>query len=145
MRDFVIKWAVNIIALFAVIHTVAGVSADNWQTVIVAALILGLLNVFLKPIIVVLTLPFNILTLGSFTLIINGFMLYLAAKFVKGFAVANFRSAFWAALLFSVISFLLNMMLTPKVDAKFYSARLDGGSRRRKDEDVIDVEGRVED
>ena len=70
MKDFLIKWVVNIAALFVVIHIVAGVSADSWGTIVVAALILGLLNAFIKPFIILFTLPFTILTLGLFTLII---------------------------------------------------------------------------
>ncbi|MCX5680514.1 MAG: phage holin family protein, partial [Candidatus Omnitrophica bacterium] len=101
MAKFLLKWFVNIIALFVVMHVVAGVSLDNMETVLVAALILGFLNAFIRPFILILTLPITILTFGSFTLIINGFLFYLAAKFVPGFTVAGFWNAFWAALLFS--------------------------------------------
>ncbi|MCX5667807.1 MAG: phage holin family protein [Candidatus Omnitrophica bacterium] len=142
---FLIKWFVNIIALLVVIHVIAGVSIDNIQTVFVAALILGFLNSVLRPVILILTLPLTIFTFGFFTLIINGFLFYLAAKFVKGFVVAGFWNAFWAALLFSIISSLLSFMLTPKIDIRYSSFRPAGGSRPRIDkDDVIDVEGKVE-
>ena len=143
MRNFTIKWVVNIFALFIIIHTVAGVSADSWGAIVVAALVLGLLNAFVRPFIILFTLPFTILTLGFFTLIINAFIFYLASKFVKGFEVINFWSAFWAALLFSIISSILNFMLTPKITINTESLRY-GPSKAPDDDDVIDVEGKVE-
>jgi len=145
MKNFLIKWAVNIATLFIVIHVIAGVSIDSWETVIVAAFVLGLLNAFLKPVIILFTLPFTILTLGFFMLIINAFIFYMASKFVKGFEVINFWSAFWAALLFSIISSILNFVLAPKVNLRYASFRHgSGNSRKIDDDDVIDVEGKVE-
>ncbi len=81
--------------------------AGFWTAVIVA-LILGLLNAFLKPILVILTLPINLLTLGLFTLVINAALIMLASSFVEGFAVAGF----WTALLFSLIVSLFNYLLS---------------------------------
>ena len=142
---FLIKWLINIIALLVVIHVVAGVSIDNMQTVFVAALILGLLNAFIRPFILVLTLPITIFTFGFFTLIINGYLFYLATKFISGFVVAGFWSAFWAALLFSIISSLLSFVFTPKINIKYGSFRSGGNSRLNIDkDDFIDVEGKVE-
>jgi putative membrane protein len=145
VRDFLIKWIVNIAALFIVIHLAAGVSANSWESIIVAAFILGLLNVFVKPFITLFTLPFTILTLGLFTLIINASLFFLSSKFVKGFEVINFWSAFWAALLFSIISSILNFIITPKVGIKYTSFRYKGeGARKLDDDNVIDVEGKIE-
>ena len=145
MRNFLIKWAVNIVTLFIVIHIVAGVSANSWGAIVVSGLVLGLLNAFVKPFIILFTLPFTILTLGFFTLIINAFIFLLASKFVKGFEVINFWSAFWAALLFSIISSILNFMLTPKIDIRYASFRRGSGQSKKIDDDnVIDVEGKVE-
>jgi len=141
MRDFLIKWSVNVIALFIVVHTIAGVSTDSWQTTIVAALVLGMLNAFLRPFFIMLTLPFNILSLGVLTLFINGFMFYLAARFVKGFNISGFWSAFWAALLFSIASFALNLLFMPKVDIRINRYRGDNPDWKKRD-DVIDVEGK---
>jgi putative membrane protein len=142
---FLIKWLINVVALLLVIHVIAGVSIDNMQTVFVAALILGLLNSLLRPFILILTLPLTIFTFGFFTLIINGYLFYLAAKFVRGFVVAGFWNAFWAALLFSIISSLLSFILTPKFSVGYGSSRSTGGRHPRMDEDdVIDVEGKAE-
>jgi len=146
MKNFLIKWLVNIATLFIIIHIVAGVSADSWESIIVAALILGLLNAFVKPFIILFTLPFTILTLGFFTLIINAFIFYMASKFVKGFEVINFWSAFWAALLFSIISSILNFFLATKTQIRYASPRHagSGGSDKIDDDNVIDVEGHAE-
>ena len=142
---FLIKWFINVIALLMVIHVIAGVGIDNIRTVFVAALILGLLNSLLRPLILILTLPITIVTFGFFTLIINGFLFYLAAKFVKGFVVAGFWNAFWAALLFSIISSLLNFILKPKINIRYGSFRQPGYSQRNIDkDDAIDIEGKVE-
>lgn len=144
MNRFLLKWFINIIALAVVIHVVAGVSADSWESIIVAALILGLLNAFLRPFIIMLTLPITILSFGFFTLIINGLMFYLAATFVKGFTVIGFWNAFWAAILFSIISFLLNMLLGPGISMRM-SARRYASHKSPRYYDAIDVEGKVED
>ena len=114
ITNFLIRWLVNTISLIAVVNIVSGVSLDNWQTTVVTALVIGLLNSFLKPVIVILTLPVNIMTLGLFTLIINGLMFSLAAFIVKGFHVGNFWNAFWAAFIFSIISFMINFFISIK-------------------------------
>jgi putative membrane protein len=111
MKQFIVRWIVNSTALLVVVHVVSGVTVSDWQTVFVAALVLGLLNAFLRPVLILLTLPVSILSLGLFTLVINGFLFYLAAYLVKGFQVAGFGHAFLAALLFSLVSFFLNLFI----------------------------------
>lgn len=147
MRDFILRWLISIAALFIVVYVAGGINVDSWQTLVAAALILGLLNAFLRPILVLLTLPFNILTLGFFTLIINGFIFYITAKFVKGFSVTNFWSAFWAALLFSIVSFFINIFIGTRSRRPGTGARINfyrTGSTKKQDNDIIDVEGHVE-
>lgn len=111
MKQLFIKWIVNSTALLVVAHIVSGVSVDNWVTVFVAALVLGLLNAFLRPVLIFLTLPVTILTLGLFTFVINAALFYMAAHLVRGFHVAGFWQAFVAAFVFSIVSFLLNIVL----------------------------------
>jgi len=113
MKRFLLRWLINSISLLLVVHVVAGISISSWRTAIAAALVLGLLNAFVRPLLIILTLPANILTLGLFTLLINGFMFYLAALLVHGFAIAGYWSAFLGALVFSIISFLLSMLIRP--------------------------------
>ncbi len=114
MLKFMIKWLVYTISLFAVSHIVAGINIANWETTIAAALVLGLINTFIRPFFIIFTLPLNILSMGLLTLFINGFTFYMAAHFVKGFNVAGFWNAFWAALLFSIITFFLNLFFARK-------------------------------
>jgi putative membrane protein len=111
MKGLLLKWMVNAIALLVVVNVVAGISVERWQTLLAGALALGLLNAFFRPILLLLTLPINVLTLGLFTLIINGVIFYLAAWLIKGFSVAGFWSALVAALVFSIVSFLLNLLI----------------------------------
>jgi putative membrane protein len=111
MKVLLVRWLVNSTALLVVAHLVSGVSLANWQTVFVAALVLGLLNAFLRPVLVLLTLPVTLLSLGLFTLVINAFLFYLAAQLVRGFEVTGFGRAFIAAFVFSLVSFLLNLLV----------------------------------
>jgi len=111
MKELLVKWVVNSTALLVAAHVVSGVTLDNWRAVFLAALVLGLLNAFLRPVLIFLTLPVTVLSLGLFTLVINGFLFYLAAHLVGGFHVSGFWQAFVAAFVFSLVSFLLNLFL----------------------------------
>jgi putative membrane protein len=105
---FLFKWLINVLSLVVVVYLMPGIKVDGWQTAVVAGLVLGVVNALLRPILFVLTLPINVLTLGLFTFFLNGFLFFLTAKLVKGFSVEGFWWAFFGAILFSVISFLLN-------------------------------------
>ena len=96
---FILSLVINAIAVLLAAYIVPGVMVDSFLTSVLVAVVLGLLNAVVKPILVVLTLPVNILTLGLFSLIINVIILYLAAAVVPGFRI----DGFWAALLFSII------------------------------------------
>ena len=82
-----LRWFLNTLALFVIVQVVPGFHADSWMTLAVAALILGLLNAIIKPILFVLTLPITILTLGLFLIVLNGIMLELTAWLVRGFRI----------------------------------------------------------
>ena len=138
-----IRLAVNIIALFFVVNIVPGISASGWGALVTAAVIIGLLNAFLRPVLILLTLPISILSVGIFTLVINGFMFYLASMVVKGFVVESFWSEFFASIIFSVISFVLNIAFSPRLDMRL--GPRSGEGRLKKDDDAIDVEGRTVD
>lgn len=113
MTQLLLKWVLNAFALFLVTRLVNGIHIARFQDLLLAALTIGFLNAFLRPIVVLLTLPATLLTLGLFTLVINGVMFYLAAHIFDGFQVAGFSTAFIAALLFSIISFILSIILKP--------------------------------
>lgn len=114
MTRLLLKWALNSFALFFVMKMISGIQIDRFQDLLLATLVIGLLNVFLRPVIILLTLPVTLLTLGLFTLVINGLIFYMAANLVPGFHVAGFGSAFIAALLFSLFSSVLNLLFGTK-------------------------------
>lgn len=143
MKEFLIKWFINIVALVLVMHITQGISVDTWQAVVFAALALGMVNAFLRPLVILFTLPLNILSLGLFTLVINGFLFYLVSKLIRGFIIVGFWNAFWGSLLFSAISFILNLFIGTQGSAKarFYGQR---HPQNPNHNNVIDIEGKPE-
>jgi putative membrane protein len=112
------KLAINALALVAVDAIFAGLTLDTWQATLGAAILLALVNAYLRPLCVVLTLPLNILTLGLFTLVINAGLLKLVSWLIPQFHLTGFWTAVGAAFLISLISTLLNWFLKPKSDFK---------------------------
>ncbi|MCD4738834.1 MAG: phage holin family protein [Anaerolineae bacterium] len=113
-----IRWAISSFSLFAAVWMVPGirVSEAGWAVYAVMAVVLGLVNAFIRPLLKVLTCPLIVLTLGLFTLIINGLTLWVAAAlansfFGVGFYIDNFRAAFWGALIVSIVSIILNLFV----------------------------------
>lgn len=121
MLKFIIRWLINAVALYAAVIVVKNVTggislqSDNWLTYIWAALIFGLVNALLRPILTILTCPLIILTLGLFTFLINTFLFYLVGIIGSWFGVGYTLESFWDALLgavvISVVSFVLSMIL----------------------------------
>ena len=111
MKGLLIKWIINSLAMLIVTYIVKGIEVASPITAIVAAFVLGIINAFLRPFIILITLPINIFTLGIFTFFINGFLFYLVSKIVKGFVITGFWPAFLGALLFSVISLFLSLLI----------------------------------
>jgi putative membrane protein len=111
MQGLLIRWVLNAFALWLVDQLVGGIHIDGAAPLFFAALVLGVLNAILRPLLLLVTLPINLLTLGLFTLVINGAMLRLAAAAVRGFTIAGFGSAVLGAVLLSIISFCLNVFV----------------------------------
>ncbi|HUK81771.1 MAG TPA: phage holin family protein [Verrucomicrobiae bacterium] len=105
--------AINGVALLVVDAMFQNIWFDNHQAMIAAAVLLALVNTYLRPLVVLLTLPINILTLGLFTLVINAAMLELVSWLIPTFHVVGFWTAVGGALVISIISFLLNWFLRP--------------------------------
>ncbi len=101
----------NAIAIYLTTRIISGLSIPNFVDALIAALVLGVVNAFIRPIILLLTLPLNILTLGLFTLVVNTLMLYIVAAFTP-LQIASFWSAFLGALLIAIISTLLSHLVT---------------------------------
>jgi putative membrane protein len=115
MRKLLLRWVINAAAVYVAIRLVEGIRAEGgWAVYFWVALILGLVNAVISPIIKALTCPLILLTLGLFTLVINGLMLWLASVIAEalgiGFYVDGFVAAFLGALVISVISFVLSVL-----------------------------------
>lgn len=104
--NLLLRWVINAGTLLLLAYYLPGMEVSGWYAALITALVLGLVNAVLKPILLILTLPVNILTLGLFTLVINALLFWFVASFIKGFNVAGFMSAFWGALIMSVVSWL---------------------------------------
>lgn len=98
-----LKWLVSALAFLALPYIVTGISVASFWTALILALLWGLVGVTIKPILLILTLPINLLTFGIFTFLINGFLLWLLSGIVKGFVVDSFWVAVFGALVLSVI------------------------------------------
>lgn len=103
-----VRWLLSALALILITYVVPGIHITSFYTALIAALVLGLINALIKPIIVLLTLPFNIITLGLFTLVINTALFWLASTIVKGFGIDGFWPAFWGALVMMVTGWIVN-------------------------------------
>jgi putative membrane protein len=106
-----ILWLINTVALFALPHLLDSVQVDSFSTALLAALLLGLVNTLIRPVLILLTLPVTFLTLGLFIFVINGLMFWAVADLVQGFQVASFGAAIVAAIVYSVISWALSALL----------------------------------
>jgi putative membrane protein len=132
MTKLVIRWLINFLALFAAAWLVKGITVDGgggWTVFAIMAIILGLVNAILRPLLKLLTCPLIILTLGLFTLVINGFTLWLSSRiavnwFHVGFYVDGFWAAFWGGLVVSIVSLILSAVL------------MDGDEKRRRPRQV---------
>lgn len=109
-----IVWLINAAALLALPYLLSSITVDSLWTALIAALLLGLVNTFIRPLLVLLTLPATLLTLGLFIFVINALLFWLVGSFVQGFHVAGFWSAFFGAILYSVISWALSTLLLRK-------------------------------
>lgn len=104
------EWILRAFILLATTYFVPGFQIDSYLTAFVVALVLGILNVLLKPILVLFTLPATILTLGLFMFVINAVLLIIASKFVAGFHVSSFGTAIIAAIVIAIISSIVNVI-----------------------------------
>lgn len=108
MKDFIFRWAITTVAVMVVSNVISGIGYDSKLALIEAALLLGILNAFLRPILLLLAMPLIILSLGIFIFVVNAIMLLLVNQFVHGFRVDSFGSAFWGSILISIISWILS-------------------------------------
>ncbi len=124
----VTRWLVITIAILLSSKFISGIRVDSLLTALMAAGILGLINVFIRPVLIILTLPLSIITLGVFSFFINAFLLELVAYIIPGFEVNGFLAAFLGALIISIVSWLANFFI------------VNNNTDRPKRQDVIDME-----
>ena len=110
----VARWLVNSLALFAAYFVVPGINIADFWSGLAAAALLGIVNAVIKPVVVILTLPINILSLGFFTLVINALMLKIVDWAIEGFSVEGFWAALLGALVISVTGWFINLFFDSK-------------------------------
>lgn len=111
MLVIITRWLIITVAILLSSMLIPGIYVDSLWTAIISAALLGLINIVIKPVLVILTLPLNILTLGLFTFIINAFLLKMVAYFVTGFEISGFFAALCGALVISLVSWLANRFI----------------------------------
>ena len=107
-------WLINAAALFALPFLMDSIVIDSFPAALIAALVLGLVNALIRPVLLILTLPVTVLSLGLFIFIINGLLFWMVAHFLPGFHVAGFWAAFFGAIVYSVISWALSSLIFDK-------------------------------
>ena len=111
MGAFIIKVIIAAVALWLADWLIAGIEADGWVTLLLAGLLLGLVNAFVRPVVTILTLPVTILTLGLFLLVVNAAMIGLVGWLLPGLTVAGFWPAIFAAIVTGVVSWVGQALL----------------------------------
>jgi putative membrane protein len=114
MTRFILRAAIAALGLWLATEWVDGIHIDAPMTLVVAAVLLGVVNAFIRPLLILLTLPFTIVTLGLFLLVVNAAMLGLVAWMLAGMQVSGFWAAFWGALIVSIVSWIGSMVFGPK-------------------------------
>ena len=110
LKSFLLRWLINTVAVMVAVNLIRGIECKTVSGLLVASLLLGILNALLRPLLVLLSLPLVIFTLGLFTLVINALLLYFVGSLVKSFVVADFWAAFWGSLIISFVSLILNTL-----------------------------------
>ena len=111
MKGLLIRWVINALGLVLIAGVIEGVSLQGFDAALVAILVLGVANAIVRPILLILTLPLTIITLGLFTFVLNGFILYMVASVVSGFQIEGFLAAIVATILLSLVSAVANALV----------------------------------
>lgn len=129
MRGLLLRWLILTLAILAASYIVEGIEITGFLPALFAAAILGILNAFLRPVLILLTLPLTILTLGLFTFVINALLLMLVSSVIAGFAIQSFWSALVGSLLISVVSWLLSTLISDSGRVEVIELRRGRGDR----------------
>ena len=127
LTQFLLQWAVTALSLWVAAHVFSGLKFDKPSSLVVAALLLGLANAIVKPLLILLTLPLTLLTFGLFLLVINALMILLVERLVKGFKVSSFWTAFFASIFISLFSMVIGAMVShgdPETEIRMPEGRM---------------------
>jgi putative membrane protein len=138
LKAFLQAWLINTLAVLVAAHVVNGIRYESPVDLLIATLLLGMLNAFVRPVLMFLSLPLLLLTLGLFTLIINAGLIYLVGELVKGFQVDTFWAACKGAVVIALISLVLNSF-TGTGDSRIKFSRTKPPHTQDKDGQIIDV------
>ena len=111
-----LTWLINAIALIALPYVVSSITVDSFLTALLVAIVLGFVNAIIRPMLVILTLPVTILTLGLFIFVINGLLFWAVGSFWPGFHVNGFWAGVFGAIVYSIISWILSAIVMPRKD-----------------------------
>jgi putative membrane protein len=139
MTGILLRWLILTAAILAAAYLLNGIEVRDFLSALLAAAVLGILNAFFRPLLLLLTLPLNILSLGLFTFVINAFLLKMASGVIPGFEVHGFWTALFGALIITLVSGLLNALIGNDTD------RRDSGGQGQDRDDVIDLKRRGDD
>jgi putative membrane protein len=114
MLRLLVVWLINALALLAVAYVLPGIVVADFTTALVAALVLGLVNTLIRPVLILLTLPATILTLGLFIFVINGLLFWMVGSWLQGFTVGGFWWGVLGAIVYSIVSWALSAALLPE-------------------------------
>jgi len=129
MKGIFLRWLILTFAIIATSYLIDGIQVSGFLSALFAAAILGILNAFFRPILLILTLPVNILSLGLFTFVINAVMLMMVSGVISGFKVYGFWSAVFGSLLISLVSWLLTSFVSERGTVQYIDLKNVGGNR----------------
>lgn len=112
LTPFLVHWGITALSLWVASYVFKGLKFDKASSLVIAALMLGLANAVVKPLLILLTLPLTLLTFGLFLLVINALMILLVARLVRGFTVSSFWTAFFASIFISLLSVLIGAFVS---------------------------------
>ena len=129
MKGIFLRWLILTFSIIATSYLIDGIQVSGFVSAFFAAAILGILNAFFRPILLILTLPVNILSLGLFTFVINAIVLMMVSGVISGFEVYGFWSAMFGSLLISLVSWLLTSFISERGTVQYIDLKNVGGNR----------------
>ena len=129
MRGLLVRWLILTVAIIAASYLIEGIQVAGFFSAFFTAAILGILNAFFRPLLIILTLPINIMTLGLFTFVINALMLMMASGVISGFEAHGFWSAVFGSLVISIVSWILSSFINEKGRVEIIDLKKKDGDR----------------